>query len=278
MKRTDLLYRISYWGTPVVALIAAACLTVSYLTSFDADVGYFASDAVLPRIAAVVALLFAGYIVVLSAAVIKRGGLEIPAEDTLPMRGIAVFAAVVLVGYAVYGFLTLKQSKTEFIHTLRLLRSLFALLSAGYFACVAGGKKGGLCNAASVCVLFCGILILATTYFDYFTPMNGPVKVPLQFGAICFLISFLFEIRLRIGGGYARPRAAYATALISSLVCVSASVPVIIAQLSGILDRPDYALTSLLLLSLGVYGFLRAGGMRPVSENADSTADAGTIQ
>lgn len=255
---------IIYIGTLTVSLITAFCLTFAFLNHFDAEVGYFRIGSLPVWIATCLALVGSLLIAAVSASCFKHKDLADVVPDALSSRICAAICAAVLLVFSVCSFLAVPSCHVKAMRTLLLLRGCMALPAAGYFVCVSIKMRGSVRNGTSFGVLLCVMMILGTSYFDYYTPVNGPVKIPLQLAVVALLIAFLLEVRSLIGNGYARPRCALALSLIAVICTIGASVPLIVAQFTRVIDKPDYALCAVLLLFLGLYHAIRIPSMYPM--------------
>lgn len=257
-KRNELLTRTVGIAVPVAALTAAVCLTLAFFLDFDKGIGYFASASILPRIAV---CIFGAFVLLIAADAIFFLKAEDVSRTDVPRIGVRIAAGLAAASFLFFGFSAAglaSESEAGLYRVLLILAVIFSLPSAEYLLTVLLAKTGTIRQVCSLFVPLFGAALLGMLYFDYFTPINGPVKLPLQIALVAFLFAVLYEIRLLIGKGYARPRAAFALSLICGMLCVGVSVPVLAATFAGILTFSVYTACATPLLCFGIYQFSRS--------------------
>lgn len=272
-KLKTIFTRLVSRGTPAAGICIAVCLTLAFFLDFDTKIGYFASASPFPWIATGIAVLFLIAVAVDAICFLRQKDLA----DSFAIRpALRVAAAIAAVAFLFWGFTaagTASAADEGIRRILLYLAAIASLPAAGYYLTVTRGKTGSAGNALSLFLPVAGALLLGVTYFDYFTPINGAVKIPLQLGIVAVLIADLQELRLRIGGTYARPRVAFAVLTSSGMLCIGVSLPVLVATAAGILKFSEYTACAALLLSAGIYQF--ALGHSLLSSDGSKTISSG---
>ena len=247
--------RLYFSAAGILTLAATALRTAAYFTAFDAKLGYFA-NAPLPTLAyavcALVLLLAASFPLVVGKDYTAPA--EIP--STLPtMCGAGMAALLMLVTFI--GACTWKDDLQP--PTMLWLLSLLLLpLGAIYFLLRFLADKPPvnvtlLCGYAAVLAL---AVVLCSTYFDRFVPMNAPRKTDLHVALLAMMLYLVTELRDLAGRSAPRSRAAFTILAFSLAFTVGASG--LAAFAAGLYNNVAYLLQDLLLLGLAAYVATRA--------------------
>ncbi len=252
-----------------LALIALSVIfgTLSYLFSFDQSIGYFDISALSVIFDIICALTVIGAFAILF--LVPRNTIDGASPNTLS----AVFSAIplcamclalgIFVGAA--GIFNQRGSFfADYFPTyigsnkyLLLAGGILLLISAIYFALLATDRSRTSEPRAMLgfAVPLACVMLVAITYFDLFVPMNSPLKMGSNFSMLAFAAFSVCELRVPLKKPY--PRAYLLFGVIAALCSGTASIPQIVAFLSGKITEPISPLYALLSLCILVYTVAR---------------------
>ncbi len=233
--------RIAQWVAIVSALVAGALQTAAILTSYAAGRNYFEAGAILPTVAAILAL-FAGACGILSASFCKKEQLLSPVVNSI-LPGIPAAC-----GFAYGAFLLLTSSASPWT-----IPASLAMLATALYSLLFSKKNvqrfpRALALLGFLAVAACA-MINVYCYFDTSLEMNAPVKVTVQTALLFAMIYYTAEIRFLLGREKPRLYLALSYCTVAALSLPAVSIPV--AYVAGVVDRTDYfafAVTALGLL------------------------------
>ena len=250
--------KIYLYSALALSALAMLLTAVSYLVAFD-SIGYF-SDTVLPSIANALCLAAAVWFLA-SLFVIPKNALDGATPTTLVTSLCATPFCVwslFLGGFLLYAYLENQSNPLGIVRMMAngapmpvMLASVFLLISAIYFA-LAWFPSMQKKTETAVLGLFvppAAVLLISLTYFDFFVPLNSPVKLHFQLSTVLFILFSVYELRALIGKP--RPRAYFALAMLTVFFSSVSSVPQIVAYLGGKLTGYPtflYAIFSLCIL------------------------------
>ena len=220
----------------LLAAIVAVLQTVSVLSQFEPQTGYFAKGEILLTLASVLALL-AALAGTLSAFLEKPKN---PAPDaTVFSPGQFSFGAAPAF-LLVFAVILLDPS----FRSMRLaIPSLLFLLGATVYSVLLplpGMRKHQ--NALALlgfCAVIACILLNTYLYFDMSVPMNAPLKTALQTALLCAMLYYVAEIRYLLGIPQPRVMRTVAGWTLASSALVFPALP--IAFFLGDYPRADHA-------------------------------------
>lgn len=262
---------VSFLSAAALAVVACILRTLSLFLAFDSDPGYFRSGALLPilyyALAAVSILWFFSFLF----RVGKSGPVpEFPAPEAPLLCGRAVCAAT----FAATAVLLILTASSQAAPTVvPFLSGLFLLAGCAYFLLPIFGKTDGaaplLCGYA---VIFGAVLLLCTTYFDRFTPMNAPHKVGGHLALLSLMLAALMELRAKIGRR--TPRIAAVLHMTAFFLCFTVGLSGLIAFAGGVYNDLTYLLADLLLFAFSLYLAAKNAGVffpAPTVQTAEPT-------
>lgn len=243
-------------------LLAVACIVLrafSLAFFYDADVGYYKTEAVLPAVFHIFCIAAFAAAAVLIFLLPKNApfGELVPGK---PTRFASSFQAVVTLAMAVY-LVYLYARKEVPVPAVALLCVAGAFFAVIYFVLVASGKAVCGKDGAVLCgygVIFYVIMLLASSYFDFHTTMNSPNKMLLQIAMMSVMAAFLLELRALLC--IARPGVYAAFTLFAAFASGVSSVPGIIFFIKGTLTKPIYFACDFVLLGFCFYFISRYFG------------------
>ena len=237
----------------VLALVTLLLRALALITAFDAEIGYFKSDAALPVLTRVLEILALAACFVPLFLFNKN---ELPVTHrplNLAARIAAGLAAVCLLAAAV--FLLPRLSTIPAPRVLVLLAAVLLAAGSLYFVFLLRVKEAAA-TPFGYAVILGAVLLLSITYFDRYTQMNTPHKVSLHLSLLCVMVWMLFELRAVLG--IAKPRGLAVTSSLCLFypgVCGGSNV---IAFLAGSYRDPLYLMGDLVCLGIAVYVACRA--------------------
>ena len=257
-----------FFGALVLSLAGIALRTYALFNSFDKDIGYYVTDAILPDVFHILCVI----VCVLALAFV----LVLPKNkdrEYIPCRSVGAFGKVgsvfALVGtatYAVYSLISLSDdipiafgpvAQSSVLSAVSLFVIIFGVLAVIYFLLVFSGKTEKNDNHAlfGYCDILFLLMVLAKSYFDFHTTMNSPNKLLTQTTLMLFMLYMLCELRFSLGISVPRLYSGLSLAVIYFMLV--SSVPGIIAFGAGILNKVEYFLCDLVLLTYAVYAIAR---------------------
>ena len=292
--------KIYFRVTAVLALLAAVLRSVAYITSFDADVGYF-NASFLPTAA--------HWLIVIACAFILSGFFFINNKAVLPRKlesspnsvfFTSVFSGFIMVADFAYKIITMigeekleyyafifkKGFRAENAYLLRatavieIFGTASALLAAVWFF-IRSSKKA----SPRACAVFGFFPILrtlsgiATVYFDMNVQMNHPSKLVLQFSLISMMLCLLCEQRFFVSEEHPRPRRYFVSACVAGLLGVSVGVSEMVGFFSGNLSKGAFCIEAFFCLTVGAYVIARVASFvkdaeSPAAVEEEKTASA----
>lgn len=248
----------------VLATVGTVLRTYALFNCFDRDIGYYATDAVLPdvfHILCVAVCLFAlAFVFILPK--IKNYDYKVCVSVRTFGKVGAIFALVGTATYALYSLISLSDdvptsfgpvAKSSVVNAVSLFVSIFGVLAFIYFLLVLLGKteKSDNHTLFGYCHILFVLMILAKSYFDFFTTMNSPNKLLTQTTLMLCMLYMLCELRFSLKNSVPRLYSGISLAVI--YFTLVSSVPGIIAFGAGILNKVEYLLCDFVLLTFAVY-------------------------
>lgn len=253
-----------FFGALAFSIAGIALRTYSLFNCFDKDIGYYVTDATMPDI---FHLLCVGMCVLALAFVLLLPGIKKHEYEPCLFVGTfgkigSVFALVGTATYALYSLLFLSDdvpiafgpvARSSVVSAVLLLVMIFGVLAVIYFLLVFFGKtkKNDRHVIFGYCVILFALMILAKSYFDFYTTMNSPNKLLTQTTLMLFMLYMLCELRFSLSISVPRLYSGLSLAVI--YFTLVSSVPGIIAFCAGVLSKVEYLLCDFVLLTYAVY-------------------------
>ena len=246
-------------GVALLAIALTAVRTLALFLAFDAEIGYFVTGAPL----AIILYILEGLAVALSALLFFLSerktdeALPVPLSRTLPVTVGAGASALLALACACTLLTTIGQTPAP--RPLIFLAVICAAIGAGYFVTCAIAPFRRVQAETSAIFGFLAVLalamFLAVIYFDRYTQMNAPHKMALQCCFLAAMLALLMEIRVSLGKGGERARAAFCA--LAALLCGAVGISDTVAYIAGIYRDTLYLLFDLLCVALAVYSAAR---------------------
>ncbi len=253
-----------FFGVVALSVVGIALRSYSLFNCFDKGVGYYAADAILPDVFHILCVAVCIFAIVLVFVLPKSKNYEYSprlSAGTFGKIG-SVFALVGTATYALYSLLSLSDdmpvafgpvAKSSVISAVSLFVMIFGVLAVIYFLLVFSKKteKGDGHVIFGYCVILFVLMILAKSYFDFYTTMNSPNKLLTQTTLMLFMLYMLCELRFSLG--ISVPRLYSGLSFAAIYFTLVSSVPGIIAFGAGIFNKVEYLLCDFVLLTYAVY-------------------------
>ncbi len=262
MKKNARIFVIYAVAFAVIAVAGVALRCFALAEAYDADIGYYQTDAILPDVFHGVCIA-AVALVVLFAFILPKAGeyAPLPGGSTVTAVGSA-FALAGCGAQTFYSLLLLSEKSVPAIGSVQtgqmgdaviIFSLVFGLLAVMYFALVMVGKAK---NGDKHVIFGYGIILfvlmtLAKTYFDLKTTMNSPNKLLLQVTFMAIMVYMLYELRFSLG--MAQPRGYMGAALAAFYLTAVNSLPGIIMFFAGALNKTDYLVCDFMTLGFAIY-------------------------
>ena len=245
LRRTALIYTASAFALTLIAILLRALS----LSSYDASIGYFPSDALLPKISSIFSVAAIVLFAVVSLLKFRRQ--ETAYQKKTPALAVRISAGLCAIFSLLLGIRDLREGST--------ILCLLCLGTCLYFLLVLSAKTT---PALSLAFGFCAILRLlgelAISYRNFLVPMNSPEKLWLHFACVAGMLFLVSEIRALVTKPYAGIW--FFSAATATLVLGTTSVALIASNLGNLFyEAPtDGALRfAVLLLTLAIYTGVR---------------------
>lgn len=242
-------------GFALLAILVTAVRTLALFLAFDEDIGYFTPGkwpVIFLYISEGLAIVLAALLFFLSE---KNTGEAAPAVLS-PAPSIAVGAgASALLALACACTLLATIGKSSAPRVLVFLAVICGAVGAGYFVCHAIAPFRRVQAETAAVFGFLAIpalaMFLAVTYFDRYTQMNAPHKVALQACFLAAMLALLMEIRVSLGKGGERARAAFCA--LAATLCAAVGISDTVAFFAGRYRNVLYLLFDLFCVALAAY-------------------------
>jgi hypothetical protein len=252
--------------TALFTILACALRTVALFVSFDADIGYFHTTAPLVILTDVCTLLS----IVLGATIPFLINIEIVPEETSPLSSPRFIGTAVntLFPCAAALFLIFCVKDVPAPALLVLITALCLLATAAYFLLRLFYAKPKTAASIGFSVILAAATVLATTYFDRYTPMNAPHKLSLHLCMLSIMFAMLYELRALLARPM--PRACTAATVIAASLCTVYALSNVIAFVGNVYNDVTYFFFDLLTLGFAIYFIAKCIGLAILSQ-ADHT-------
>ncbi len=258
----------------IIALLSALLRSVSFVTSFDTEIGYFNGSLFS---AAVTYLMVLGCIFAAVCYFFISKEAKLPVKlDGAPNSVFftSCFAGFVLLAdfaYKIFGMIVDDRFKkiiaifapnkpldnAYFMRATALIEIfgvLASLIAAVYFFLRATKKSN---SKLAVWLGFFPILRaltgVALVYFEMEIQMNHPSKMMLQFALIAVMLCLLYELRFGVSEAHPRPRLYFVSACIAFILSFTCGVSEMFAYLAGYLGRGDFFAEAFFCLTMSLY-------------------------
>ena len=216
----------------IAAKVACNVLTLDMFTGYYSAAGTFIS-LYLPVIC-VVALALVCFI--------PKFGIE--QAQTHNAKGVKMAAVVAAAGFAFYAFKCIELYMLyQALSRIQIVALIASILSAVFFIMTAFAKQ-----LESAIYLICGIAVIlfavcavSSSYFDLLTPMNSPIKLMNELGALSLMLLMLSEMRATFDEATKRRKLQLFSVSASVLMLGVSAIPSVICYLLGYLPY-GYAL------------------------------------
>lgn len=253
--------KVFFFAAVLLTVLCIVLFTVSMFTSFDADVGYFSSNALLPYIqkaVVIVSIVFFASIVVL----VPKG--KLPAEH--PSSVVFTTFASLACGFlcvisTIIFYMYYRNDAAWMMPTVKyifLAITVTGILSAAYFIITALTPNDGwltLKTVAAIFVIANLLLIIIFEHLDYFVPINS-VRKTMLFVSFASAIMFVAQ-DIRFKAGIGQPRGYFFFGATAMLLCSTTSVSHIIAHYAGALKDSSFLMYYLIGIGLALYAFAK---------------------
>ncbi len=262
----------------IVILCATGISTVlrslSLLLFYDADIGYYQRESVLPTIFTVLLALFALFVIV--SCIMFGKNSPSPEKYTVSSRCSAVFVALSFAAVAISSAVSLFSSTEYFmiypssplLHVVTALTVIAPIVACAYFVIYALKKLSpSLSLVSGIFALIYMTITLANSYFDIYVQMNAPEKLSTHLCCICAMLVIINEMRVICE---VEKKAFYLFSVSFSAIALNAcALPTIIASFSGVFTEGTIAPpdpSAYVFFALGIFCLVRLLMLDPTEE------------
>lgn len=246
-----------------VTLTAVGLRTSSLFFSFDSELGYYSTGAVLPIIFNALLVVGVLFFVVISPIWFKKKSIQLP-TPTATHHALSIICALICSPALVFNIIeVVKKDRHSFMFV------ALAILCMAYFLSDLFKFRTDIKLLLSLAFLIDLTAVLAASYFDQNVQMNAPDKI--LFGIACVSAMLFIVNELRMTVGTTKPAVYLFSAACASLLCATSSIPSIIAYHAGRLPESNGLYSEYyILLSVAVFSILR---MIMITFGSKNTAD-----
>ncbi len=243
--------RVFCGGLFLLTLAGIAIRTLNLMLFYEAEIGYYYADAVLPVVMNIFLLAVFATIGVCSIIIPKKPYTTSGTEINIATRVSAALCALAFLTLAVCALLGFVDNAFPITYILAVSSSA----AAAYFILWALGKTNSSNVLLTVTIIISLVYVLAASYFDIFVQMNSPNKTLTQLACIASMLFFIYEARAVTGEKKSK---LYVFSLSCALFFAGmASFPAIIAYLTDNLGNYfisiNYIVFDILFAILFVY-------------------------
>jgi len=237
-----------------LTVIITVLRTVSILTVYEKDIGYYARGAIIPKIQ--LALIIVSSIMTLSVLFFKKRG-ELPA-DKPALSSLTTFASFLCgtlhISSAVM-ILLYQRGATDTVTVVILVGFISAAVFFFYDSLCPSERKSPYSILLAIVAVLGLVAVIVKTHLDYTVTLNNPNKTMLflTLGALCYYT--VQELRFILG--ISQPRIYLFSASLSFMLCVGLSVPGIIGHYANKLSGGAFLIYYIITFAYGVYVFTR---------------------
>lgn len=262
MKKNARIFVIYAVVFAVIAVVGVGLRCFALAKSYDIDIGYYQTGALLPDVFHGLCITAVALAVVLALLLPKKAEYApLPGGSTVTAVGSA-FALSGCGAQTFYSLLLLSKKSEPSMGSVQtgqmgdaliIFSLIFGFLSVVYFALVMAGKAK---NGDKHVIFGYGIILfvlmtLAKTYFDLQTTMNSPNKLLLQVTFMAIMVYMLYELRFSLG--ISQPRGYMGAAFAAFYLTAVNSLPGIIMFFAGSLNKTDYLVCDFMTLGFAIY-------------------------
>ncbi len=255
IKNMKLLFVVSAVLTAAVTVIR----TVSILTEFEADIGYFKHGAILDPICNAL-LIVAALLFFLQTIVTKREDHSHSINrDSTAFRFFASFSACTSLFYA---YMMWNQYSVESEHIsvmparttgFMIAVMVFSLLSFAGLMVYAFGRNDKPNKWRSFAALLPAMMLIlrgVEVHFDSSVEMNDPIKIQLQLACVALSLALLYTAKTELDTNETSPRARTATLLAAPVFAISFSVAIVVSYYTKTYSDLSYLMDAVVLIPL----------------------------
>ncbi len=268
--------RIFLCGVILMTLAGIALRALNLLLYYEAEIGYYKADAVLPAAMNIFFLAVFAVIGVCSIIIPKKPYATSGNERNIAVVISSALCAIAFLSLSVCALLGLVQRDSALTYILVIT----TLLAAVYFVLGALGKNNNARAILMIAIVAALSYILAVSYFDVFVQMNSPNKTLTQLACLASMLFFVYEARAAVGEKKSK---LYVFSLSCALFFSGITAfPAIAAYLSGNLGNYfiniNYILFDALLAVLFVYFAVRLITLMVTADRKDEETDLGEYE
>jgi len=234
MNTSRSLWKFATLGALAISCVGIVLRTISLLCFFDADIGYYTTDAPLPIITNIVLIVSVLGSIVIGLLLLKKrkDGADLAMESPLS-RIASVLSALALLAFAIFFVLDMRNAPEGGVGFPQVLGLIASLISILYFLMNLRPRNPHTQVLIGYFLIVFFVYTLAVSYFDPYIQMNAPEKVLLQMASLSAMVFLTAEFRAFFG----TPRHGfyYASASVALILCGACAIPFLCASFVGIL-------------------------------------------
>lgn len=275
-------FKIHAISSLVMTLICTALYTLTYITSFEPGIAYFAPSSKLYVISKAMLIASLLWIFTLFLTIPKSNdSFPFPKPSKFSRTAAAVCAAAFM-AYAVYRFV--KGGNAAANSPLLPATCIFlAALSIIYFIMAARpAPSGSSAVIAGFAPIFWAAIAMTDVYTNKYLAMNNPVKVTFILTMISVMFFVLYELRFIVGRG--KPRSFTVFTLVGILFTTVFSVNVLVMASVGEYFVDSFFTAALICAAMAVYmvsrlfDFIRSTKIQPTGFPGEAECGAPVAQ
>ena len=236
------------------ALAATVMRTVSLITVFESEIGYYARGAILPYVQKGFIALSVLLMLILPIF-ISKGDLYETRPSPSPFVLFSSFLCGTINIISAVLLLLFQRGSMPTVTLIIIIGFSAGTVFFFYDALCPPEKKSQLGVIPAMIAVIGLIAMIVKIHLDYTITLNSPNKTALFISLATISIFMIQELRFTVGAS--QPRIYLATSAISSLFCLSTSIPGIIGYYTDTLSGGDFLIYYIVIFAYGVYSISR---------------------
>ena len=247
-------FKLLFYSTVALSALIVILRTVSLLTVFEADIGYYKTGAVIPYIQKALALCSVIFVIIFTAGIKK----QVAPQDTPAQTHVSTFATFLCGTIQIssaFLILLFQRGTVAPITVAVILGFAFAAVYFFYIALCPPEKRSPLCVIPAMLAVIGLVAIIVKVNLDMTVTLNNPNKTLIAIALSSIALYVVQELRFAVGKPM--PRLYLASASISLILCSALSIPGIIGYYSNVLSGGDFLIYYMVTFGYCVYIFVR---------------------
>ena len=247
-------FRVLFYSALVLSALLVILRTVSMLTVYEPDIGYYKSGAFLPVIQKVLAICSVIFVIIFTISIKKQDNpAGTPAHNHLSL--FATFLCGTAQICSSFLILLFRRGTITPLTIAIILGFAFAAVYFFYTALCSPEKRSPLCVIPAMLAAVGLVAIIVKVNLDMTVTLNNPNKILIAIALSSIALYIVQELRFVVGKPM--PRLYLASASVALILCSAFSIPGIIGHYCGILSGGDFLIYYIVTFGYCAYILVR---------------------